>query len=294
MKILVIGSNGQLGRSLLTSLARPYPGTTFWDRQALDLTQLGSIRARLENLGPQVIINASAYTAVDQAEQETELALAINRDAVGEIASYCAAVDAVLIHVSTDYVFDGAANAPYVETADTNPQGVYGASKLAGEQAIAASACRHLIIRTAWVFSPYGQNFLKTMLRLGGERDTLSVVADQIGSPTFAGDLAEAIVATLKPVREGNCAWGLYHYAGDASVSWHEFACEIFAQAQHMGLSVPDTVNAISTSEYPTAAPRPAWSVLDSSKFTGIFGQPSSDWRAGIATCLQVLGQLSE
>lgn len=294
MKVLVIGSNGQLGRSLLTSLPRSYPTTIFWDRQALDLTQLGSIRANLENLAPQVIINASAYTAVDQAEQETELALAVNRDAVGEIASYCAAVDAVLIHVSTDYVFDGTANAPYVETADTNPQGVYGASKLAGEQAIAASGCRHLIIRTAWVFSPYGQNFLKTMLRLGGERDTLSVVADQIGNPTFAGDLAEAIVATLKPVAKGNCAWGLYHYAGDAPVSWHEFACEIFAQAQHMGFSVPDTVNAISTSEYPTPAPRPAWSALDSSKFTGVFGRPSSDWRAGIATCLQALGQLSE
>ena len=294
MKILVIGSNGQLGRTLFASLPRSYPTTIFYDRQALDLTQLGSIRARLENLGPQVIINASAFTAVDQAEQETELALAVNRDAVGEIASYCAAVDAVLIHVSTDYVFDGAANVPYVETADTNPQGVYGTSKLAGEQAIAASACRHLIIRTAWVFSPYGQNFLKTMLRHGGERDTLSVVADQIGSPTFAGDLAEAIIATLKPVREGNCAWGLYHYAGDTSVSCHEFACEIFAQAQHMGFSVPDTVDAISTSEYPTAAPRPAWSVLDSSKFTKIFGQPSSDWRVGIATCLQVLGQLSK
>ena len=294
MKILVIGSNGQLGRTLLTSLPRSYPTTIFYDRQALDLTQLGSIRARLENLGPQVIINASAFTAVDQAEQEAELALAVNRDAVGEIASYCAAVDAVLIQVSTDYVFDGAADVPYVETADTNPRGVYGTSKLAGEQAISASACRHLIIRTAWVFSPYGQNFLKTMLRLGGERDTLSVVADQIGSPTFAGDLAEAIVATLKPVREGNCAWGLYHYAGDTSASWHEFACEIFAQAQHMGFSVPDTVDAISTSEYPTAAPRPAWSVLDSSKFTKIFGQPSSDWRVGIAKCLQVLGQLSE
>ena len=294
MKILVIGSNGQLGRSLSISLPRSYPTTIFCDRQAMDLTQLGSIRAKLESMRPQVIINASAYTAVDQAEQETELALAVNRDAVGEIASYCAAVDAVLIHVSTDYVFDGAASAPYVETADTNPRGAYGASKLAGEQAIAASACRHLIIRTAWVFSPYGQNFLKTMLRLGGEHDTLSVVADQIGSPTLAGDLAEAIVATLKPVREGNCSWGLYHYAGDTSVSWHEFACEIFAQAKHMGFSVPDAVNAISTSEYPTAAPRPAWSVLDSSKFTGIFGQPSSDWRIGIATCLQVLGQLSE
>ena len=294
MKILVIGSNGQLGRSLSISLPRSYPTTIFCDRQAMDLTQLGSIRAKLESMRPQVIINASAYTAVDQAEQETELALAVNRDAVGEIASYCAAVDAVLIHVSTDYVFDGAASAPYVETADTNPRGAYGASKLAGEQAIAASGCRHLIIRTAWVFSPYGQNFLKTMLRLGGEHNTLSVVADQIGSPTLAGDLAEAIVATLKPVREGNCAWGLYHYAGDTSVSWHEFACEIFAQAKHMGFSVPDTVNAISTSEYPTAAPRPAWSVLDSSKFTGIFGQPSSDWRVGIATCLQVLGQSSE
>ncbi|MEC8145034.1 MAG: dTDP-4-dehydrorhamnose reductase [Pseudomonadota bacterium] len=294
MKILVIGSNGQLGRSLSISLPRSYPTTIFCDRQAMDLTQLGSIRAKLESMRPQVIINASAYTAVDQAEQETELALAVNRDAVGEIASYCAAVDAVLIHVSTDYVFDGAASAPYVETADTNPRGAYGASKLAGEHAIAASGCRHLIIRTAWVFSPYGQNFLKTMLRLGGEHDTLSVVADQIGSPTLAGDLAEAIVATLKPVREGNCAWGLYHYAGDTSVSWHEFACEIFAQAKHMGFSVPDAVNAISTSEYPTAAPRPAWSVLDSSKFTGIFGRPSSDWRVGIATCLKVLGQSSE
>jgi dTDP-4-dehydrorhamnose reductase len=294
MTIVVVGRSGQLGQSLLTALPHQYPDAVFWDRQALDLVQLETIAERLAGLKPQIIINASAYTAVDLAEQETELAYAINRDAVNELAGYCARNDAALIHVSTDYVFDGAADAPYSETAATNPMGVYGASKLAGEQAIAASGCRHLIIRTAWVFSPFGQNFLKTMLRLGGERDELNVVADQIGCPTFAGDLADAIVATLTTINAGTCPWGLYHYAGDAAVSWHEFAREIFAQARSTGLPTPNTLNAIPSSNYPTPAPRPAWSVLDSGKFEAAFGQSGSNWRAGVSACLQALNQSPE
>ena len=289
MKILVSGSTGQLGQSLLKVMPTRYPNTTFFDRQALDQSEPETIRPKLAELEPDVIINAGAFTAVDKAEDDSALAYAINCNAVGEMARYCKDHGAALLHVSTDYVFDGAADTPYLETDPTNPSSVYGASKLAGEQAIITSGCSHIIIRTAWVFSVFGQNFLKTMLRLGRERDALNVVADQIGCPTYATDLANALAATLNPIEQGHCEWGLYHYSGQTAVSWHEFAQEIFVQAKQRGLRVPDTVNPISTSAYPTPAPRPAWSVLDNTKFCETFQVPASDWHAGIDACLAEL-----
>ena len=294
MNILVLGRDGQLGQSLHDRLPSAYPSSVFWDRQTLDLEQLDDIEPRLTAARPEVIINATAYTAVDQAETNTDLAFTINHHAVGRVADYCAKNDVPLLHVSTDYVFDGSSQRPYAETDEPNPRGVYGASKLAGERAIAASGCRHVILRTAWVFSEHGQNFLKTMLRLGGERDTLSVVGDQIGCPTYAGDLALGLISVLKSVENGACEWGLYHYAGDPNVSWFEFAEAIFAKAASAGLAVPDHVTAITTKEYPTPAPRPAWSVLDSARFTKAFGEPASNWRTGIDTCLRALNQPSQ
>lgn len=294
MKILVLGRDGQLGQSLQDTLPGDYPNSVFWGRQHLNLEQLEDIEPRLTAEQPDVIINASAYTAVDPAETNRKQAFTVNQHAVERLANYCVKNDVPLLHVSTDYVFDGLSQRPYVETDEPNPSGAYGASKLAGERAIAASGCRHVILRTAWVFSEYGQNFLKSMLRLGGERDALGIVGDQIGCPTYAGDLALALLTVLERVASGTCEWGLYHYAGDSDVSWFEFAEAIFVRAANTGLTVPETVTAIPSTEYPTPAPRPAWSVLDSSHFTQAFGQPASNWQAGIDTCLRVLNQPSQ
>ena len=294
MNILVLGRNGQLGQCLQDVLPRVYPNAVFWGRQQLDLEQLEGIEPRLSAEQPDVIINASAYTAVDQAESNSALAFTVNQHAVAQVADYCAKNDVALLHVSTDYVFDGSSQRPYAETAEPNPSGVYGASKLAGEKTIAASGCRHVILRTAWVFSEHGQNFLKTMLRLGGEHDTLRIVGDQIGCPTYARDLALALISVLKSVENGTCQWGLYHYAGGRDISWFDFAEAIFAAAANIGLTVPKHVMAITTEEYPTPAPRPAWSVLDSSLFTNAFGHPASNWQMGIEACLRALNQPSQ
>ena len=294
MNILVLGRDGQLGQSLKVILPKAYPNSIFWDRQNLDLQQLDGIEHQLTAQRPDVIVNATAYTAVDQAESNKELAFAINQHAVGRVADYCAKNNVPLLHVSTDYVFDGLGQQPYLETDEPNPSGVYGASKLAGERAIADSGCRFVILRTAWVFSEHGQNFLKTMLRLGSERDSLAIVGDQVGCPTYAGDLARALLTILKTIEHGTCRWGLYHYAGDRAVSWFEFAQRIFTAAANIGLTVPEHVKAISSAEYPTPAPRPAWSVLDSSLFTSAFGQPASNWQTGIETCLRALNQPSQ
>lgn len=291
MKVLVIGSNGQLGRSLQVALPSTYPDSLFFDRSTLDLQNTQAIQPCLSVAQPDVVINASAYTAVDQAEQERELAEVINHHAVARIADFCCGANIPLIHVSTDYVFDGSQRRPYQPTDLPNPASAYGASKLAGEQAIQASGCEHIIVRTAWVFSAYGQNFLKTMIRLGGERDELSIVSDQIGCPTHAGDLAHALIAALEPIKQQTSSSGVYHYAGDRPVSWFEFADAIFARAAAYGLKVPARLSAIPSNEYPTPAPRPAWSVLDSSKFAAAFGAAASNWQQGIDQCLAALKQ---
>ena len=298
MKIIVLGKNGQLGQCLTQQLSllevelltTPFTSQLF-AKSDCDLSNFHQVREMFLSHQPNVVINAAAYTAVDTAEGDVETADLINHKAVAHLAQLCQEFDSVLIHVSTDYVFDGRGNTPYFEHAPTAPQGAYGRTKLLGEQAITASQCKHIMIRTAWIFSEHGGNFLKTMLRLGGERAQISVVDDQLGSPTYAQDLARAIIGTLPHIASGTCPWGMYHYAGDSVVSWFEFAQHIFATEKSLGLKTPDKLLAIPTSEYPTPAPRPAYSALSSKLFTQSFAIEASDWRSGIN---QTLGKLTQ
>jgi len=289
MRLLVLGANGQLGRCLADHLSGTQHETILTSRSEIDITDFAATRVKISQINPDVVINASAYTCVDDAESETQKADLVNHLAVAHIAYVCADIESVLIHISTDYVFDGEASAAYREDAQTNPQGVYGKTKLLGEIAIQQTGCKHLIIRTAWLFSEYGNNFIKTMLRLGAERDELSIVGDQIGCPTYAQDLARAIVAMLPKIESNQCEYGVYHYCGDSACSWYEFAEAIFKQAKDRGFKVPRLINSISTADYPTPAKRPTFSVLDCSKVTTAFDITASNWRQGI---VDVLGRL--
>ena len=233
---------------------------------------------------PTAIINAAAHTAVDKAETDIDASYAINRDGPAFLAEAAQQVGAVLLHISTDYVFAGDKYELYVETDPVDPQGVYGASKLAGEVAVAEFCSRHLILRTAWVFGEHGNNFVKTMLRVGAQRDSLGVVADQFGGPTYAGDIAAALLTMAQQALQPDfSAWGVYHYAGEPHVSWYQFAKAIFQVAEEQGLlaRLPQ-VNGITTAEYPTPARRPANSRLDCRKIQLVFGIAPSDWQAAL------------
>lgn len=286
MKVLLLGGAGQVGTELRRSLAPlgELVTTTRGGRLhggspsvALDLSDIDSIAPLLARVRPDVVVNATAYTAVDRAESERELAFLINAQAPERLAIACAAGKATLIHLSTDYVFDGSATRPYREEDPTCPLGVYGASKLAGEQAIGGSGAHHLILRTAWVYAMHGQNFLRTMLRVGADRDELRVVADQIGSPTPAWLIADVIASILA---RGVSTPGVRHLVASGQTSWHGFAEAIFPEAQAEGLieRVP-RVLPITTADYPTPARRPAWSVLDTSRLQAEYGIALPDWR---------------
>ncbi len=302
-RILLLGAGGQVGFELHRSLAPlgevlpvtregtlPGAGSAL----AVDLSQPESLVALLDAQQPDIIVNAAAYTAVDRAESEPEAALAINAQAPETLAQWCAKRDALLVHYSTDYVFDGTASRPYREDDDTAPLGVYGRSKLAGEEAIRASGAEHLILRTAWVYAARGHNFLRTMLRLGREREMLRVVADQRGSPVPARWLAAATAAALARGsyigEAARSASGTYHLAASGETSWHEFAVAILARAHAAGFieRIPQ-VQAIATAEYPAPARRPAYSRLDSEKFAQVFGLRLPDWRVGLE---QTLGEI--
>tara|TARA_B110000902_G_scaffold40176_1_gene43190 strand:- start:3105 stop:3986 length:882 start_codon:yes stop_codon:yes gene_type:complete len=289
MRVLVLGSKGQLGRCLSDQLNNTDFEITQTSRAEIDIGDLGATKDKILIINPSVVINATAYTAVDKAEDDQQAADLINHLAVANLASICNQLGCWLVHVSTDYVFDGMSLRPYHEDDQTNPQGVYGDTKLKGERAIQASGCKHLILRTAWVFSEYGNNFLKTMIRLGAERDELSIVGDQIGCPTYAQDIAGSIVAMLPSLESRILTSGVLHYCGDSPVSWFEFAEEIFSEARKLGLKTPSLLHSIETSAYPTLAARPAYSVLDCSKITANFGIHSSDWRQGIRQVLDKL-----
>jgi dTDP-4-dehydrorhamnose reductase len=274
MRLLVTGREGQLARSLLERSA-DFPDLQLITvvRPLVDLALPGSLAHAIRELEPDLVINAAAYTNVDRAEAEPELAYRINGNAAGEAAAAARGIGAPIIQISTDYVFDGALTAPYVEDAPTNPLNVYGASKLAGEQAVRSANPDHLILRTSWVYSPFGSNFLRTMLRLAGERDEVRVVNDQRGCPTSALDLADSLLrlASLRALgrREG---WGrTFHVAGSGACSWAEFATEIFRNSAAVG-GPSATVFPLSSSEFPTAAVRPANSVLDTTAFFETFG----------------------
>lgn len=293
MHILVTGANGQLGQCLADQLSAQGISHTLLSRQDADINDTVVFEKIVADNGVTTIINAAAYTAVDQAESEPELAKRINEDGPAALAKLCSRFDIPLLHVSTDYVFDGNKKTPYLETDQTNPAGVYGQTKLNGELAVQRHCPKHIILRTAWVFSEYGNNFMKTMLRLAKERDTLGVVADQFGCPTYAGDIAKALISIAQQLHntEQNKSglqahYGVYHYAGNEAVSWHGFAMAIFEQAHQLGVleRIP-TVNAISTDAYPTPAKRPAYSVLSMAKIGGDYGVVSSDWRVAVSHC---------
>jgi dTDP-4-dehydrorhamnose reductase len=261
------------------------------DAQALDITEPAQVARRVAELAPGAIINAAAYTAVDRAESDVQRAYAVNRDGVALLAEAAEHLAIPLLHISTDYVFAGDGDRSYREEDATAPAGVYGASKLAGEQALAERCSRGLILRTSWVFGAHGNNFVKTMLRLAGERDELAVVADQHGGPTPAASIAGVLWLLVERYRDqDSLRWGTYHFSGSPTCNWHEFAEEVFRQALELQLieRVP-RMRAITSAEYPTPARRPLWSVLDCSKLERQFGIAQPDWRAGLHQVLQQL-----
>lgn len=284
MKILVTGSNGQVG-SCVVKLLNQMPEIEFLavDREQLDITDCEAVNKLVNEFKPDAIINAAAYTAVDKAEQEVELSYVINRDGPQILAKAANTVGAIILHVSTDYVFAGDKVDEYVELDDVAPQGIYGKSKLAGELAVADACSRHIIMRTAWVFCETGNNFVKTMLRLAQSRDELGVVADQFGGPTYAGDIANTLIEMAKTLQAGNTHYGIYHFSGFPHVSWYQFACQIFKQAKAQKLLSKDMqVNAITSDQYPTPAKRPTNSKLDCRKVEQTFGVKPSDWQAAL------------
>jgi dTDP-4-dehydrorhamnose reductase len=302
MKILLLGANGQLGRSFmedggLAARGELVPATrdgVLWNGERGEIGDLSaSLGPLLDRVRPDVIVNTAAYTAVDRAEQDETLATRINGEAVGELGAWAAAHGALVVHYSTDYVFDGMATTPYPVEAPTGPLGAYGRSKLAGEEALRASGADHLILRTAWVYAPHGHNFLRTMLRLGTEREELRVVADQQGSPTSAAMIVRASLAALdRGLAEARTApRGTYHLVAGGHVSWYGFATAIFEDAHSLGLiaRVPKVVPVPSV-EYPTLARRPAWSVMETTKFSADFNVMLPQWRTELKNVIRQLG----
>lgn len=290
MRVLITGARGQVGYELLRLAPDGFDVVGLGSAE-LDIADASAVVREVSRLQPQLIVNAAAYTAVDKAESEPERAYAVNRDGPENLGLVAEQLGIPVLHISTDYVFAGDATQPYREGDPTGPTGVYGASKLAGEQALADACARHLILRTSWVFGVHGNNFVKTMLRLGREREQLTVVADQQGCPTSAASIAWALWALVEQYRrEGKLRWALYHYSGTPACSWHAFAVEIFRQAQQAGLLARQpVVHAITTAQYPTPARRPAWSVLDGSLLRQAHGIESADWRVELAAVLAEL-----
>ncbi|MBB2932394.1 dTDP-4-dehydrorhamnose reductase [Paraburkholderia silvatlantica] len=287
--ILLTGVNGQVGFELARSL-QGLGRVVAADRNMLDLSDLDAVRRIVMDVKPQLIVNPAAHTAVDNAESEPDAAMRLNAHAPAVLAEAAKQLGAGLVHYSTDYVFDGTKDGAYVETDATNPQNVYGASKLAGEQAIEASGCAHLILRTSWVYGTRGKNFLLTMLRLGGQRDELSVVADQIGSPTWSNTIAALtanVLAQLTAASDGAEWWkrhsGVYHLTANGATSWHGFAEAIFEASD---LPRKPAVKAIPASAYPTPAKRPGNSQLSNDKLAQVFGLRAPEWREALRLCM--------
>ncbi|MDR5855212.1 dTDP-4-dehydrorhamnose reductase [Caballeronia sp. LZ062] len=288
--ILVTGVNGQVGFELRRAL-QGFGRIVAADRDALDLASPASIRACIDSVRPDVIVNPAAYTAVDKAESEPEAARAINAEAPAVLAEEAKRLGALLVHYSTDYVFDGTKPEAYCESDETNPQNVYGATKLAGEGAVTASGAAHLIFRTSWVYGQRGRNFLLTMLKLAREREELRIVADQWGAPTWSATIAALTASIIAQGIGSRLAWsewarekgGLYHLTARDSTSWAGFAQAIFEES---GLATPPRVVPIPSSEYPTPARRPANSRLDGARLTRAFGLVPPDWREALRLCL--------
>ncbi|MBB1464841.1 dTDP-4-dehydrorhamnose reductase [Vibrio sp. SG41-7] len=285
MRILITGCHGQVGSCLTKQLSNDNNTEVLaLDRELLDITNRDAVNAVVTEFQPSVIINAAAHTAVDKAEEEVDLSYAINRDGPKYLAQAAQTIGAAILHISTDYVFEGNKVGGYIETDTTNPQGVYGESKLAGEIAVAQSCEKHIILRTAWVFGENGNNFVKTMLRLGRTRDALSIVGDQFGGPTYAGDIADTLIQIAKRINQGDAIeYGVYHYSGLPHVSWFDFADAIFDVAVEQGvLAKKPRLTSITTDQYPTPAKRPSNSRLNNEKIIQGFSARASDWKAAL------------
>lgn len=284
VNILVTGANGQLGNEI-RDLENQYKGVfsfTFTDVAELDLLDAAAVQAFCQTLKPAYIINCAAYTAVDKAEDDEAMCRKINRDAVLYLAEAAENISAKIIHISTDYVFDGSQTQPYQETDPVCPASVYGKTKLEGEEVLQKNSTQYLIIRTAWLYSAYGNNFVKTMLRLGKEKEVLQVVNDQVGSPTYAGDLANAILKIIERSESGNFISGMYHYSNQGICSWFEFTKKIHALA---GITTC-RVLPIAAKDYPAKAPRPAYSVLSKDKIIADYGITVPQWEDSLAVCI--------
>lgn len=285
IKVVITGRQGQVGRALVRLLKQEKTIQLFaYDSEQLDITNQRLVEEKCRQIVPDVIINAAAFTAVDKAESDTEACDAVNHHAVKYLALAAQRHQALLIHISTDYVYDGTKADPYLESDRPNPQSVYGLSKLAGEQAIQACCDNYMIIRTAWVFAEQGSNFVCTMLKLAKTRSELSIVDDQYGGPTYAGDLAQALVSiVLSYSQTGRCQSGIYHYSGLPHTSWYGFAEAIFSKAQQQGvLEKRPIIHAITTQQYPAPAKRPANSRLDCSLIERQFSVTPSDWQQAL------------
>lgn len=290
MRVMIAGALGQVGHEL-TRLAPSGFTVIALSSTELDISNQEQVTSKFSELQPQLVINAAAYTAVDKAESERDRAYAVNAKGAENLAVASEKLGIALLHISTDYVFNGDSNTAYKETAPTSPTGVYGASKLAGELAVADHCAKHIILRTSWVFGVHGNNFVKTMLRLGQTRDELGVVADQHGSPTSAASIAKALWTLAAQYKEHTTLhWGTYHFSGTPATTWHGFAEEIFRQAVELKqLEKAPRVKPINTVDYPTPARRPAWSVMDCGLIQETLNIEQSDWRNELSYMLKEL-----
>ena len=297
--IVLLGGSGQVGRALRHALEGQWPLTVL-DRMSADLARPHAVVESVRGYRPDVIINAAAYTAVDRAEQQPELAYTVNATTPGILADMAHASGAAFIHYSSDYVFDGGKSGPYLETDAPAPLSLYGRSKLAGDVAVAAACSRHFILRTSWVYSTHGSNFLKTILRLGEERDELRIVADQVGAPTSARLIASVTASLLTRMFDAAtdaAPWGLYNVAPTGEASWYSYACHVLTKAREMGWPIrllPEAVHAISSSEYPVAAVRPANSRLDTRKLRKVLGIELPQWESDVDQTLHALHSMNQ
>lgn len=292
MKILLLGKNGQVGWELQRALA-PLGEVIALDREgdnelSGDLTDLDGLKSTVLSVQPDIVVNAAAYTAVDKAESDMDLAKTVNAEAPKLLAELCAQIGALFIHYSTDYVFNGSGETPWTEEQSIDPLNVYGKTKAGGEQGIAQSGCNHLIFRTSWVFASKGNNFAKTMLRLASDRDTLNVIGDQIGAPTGAELISDITAQAIPKIMADKNLSGIYHLAASGETSWHEYASYVIEQARQMGQELKCTqINAIPTTEYPTPAPRPLNSRLNCAKLRNTFDLHLPHWEIGVKRMLQ-------
>lgn len=284
--ILVLGAGGQVGHELSRRVWLPALKVTSLSHAELDICEPGAVAAAIRQLRPSIIVNCAAYTAVDRAESEPQRAMAVNATAPEHLAQACAEAGAALIHLSTDYVFDGGSARPYVESDAVNPINVYGRTKEAGERRIRERLERHVILRTSWVYASHGRNFVETMLRLGAERRMLRIVADQRGCPTAAHEIAEAIDHVARMILDGSAPWGTYHFCGAGAATWYDFAAEIFAGSARHGGPQPE-LHRIRTEEYPTPAQRPKNSVLDCALAKERLGLAARPWQQSLSFVLE-------